>query len=55
MVHTLRLRLPLVPLESRTQARNGAAKLAVAVGLGTLLVKELQKKKYIPEEISKDS
>ena len=34
---------------------NGAAKLAVAVRLGTLLVKELQKKKYIPEEISKDS
>ena len=34
---------------------NGAAKLAVAVGLGTLLVKTLQEKKYIPEEISKDS
>ena len=34
---------------------NGAVKLAVAVGLGTLLVKTLQEKKYIPEEISKDS
>ena len=34
---------------------NGAAKLAVAVGLGTLLVKTLQDKNYIPKEISKDS
>ena len=34
---------------------NGAAKLAVAVGLGTLLVKTLQDKEYIPKEISKDS
>ena len=33
---------------------NGAAKLAVAVGLGTLLVKTLQEKKYLPEEISKE-
>ena len=32
---------------------NGAAKLTVAVGLGTLLVKTLQEKKYLPEEISK--
>ena len=34
---------------------NGAAKLAVAVGLGTLLVKTLQDKEYIPKEISKGS
>ena len=34
---------------------NGAAKLAVAVGLGTLLVKTIQDKNYIPKEISKDS
>ena len=33
---------------------NGAAKLAVAIGLGTLLVKTLQEKKYLPEEISKE-
>ena len=33
---------------------NGAAKLAVAVGLGTLLVKKLQEKKYLPEEICKE-
>ena len=33
---------------------NRAAKLAVAVGLGTLLVKTLQEKKYLPEEISKE-
>ena len=33
---------------------NGALKLAAAVGLGTLLVKTLQEKKYIPEEISKE-
>ena len=33
---------------------NGTAKLAVAVGLGTLLVKKLQEKKYLPEEISKE-
>ena len=32
---------------------NGAAKLAVAVGLGTLLVKAIQDKEYIPKEISK--
>ena len=34
---------------------NGAAKLAVAVGLGTLLVKTLQDKEYIPKEIAKVS
>ena len=34
---------------------NGTAKLAVAVGLGTLLVKTLQDKEYIPKEISKGS
>ena len=33
---------------------NGAAKLAVAVGLGSLLVKTLQGKEYIPKEISKE-
>ena len=33
---------------------NGAAKLAVAVGLGTLLVKAVQDKEYIPKEISKE-
>ena len=33
---------------------TGATKLAVAVGLGTLLVKTLQEKKYLPEEISKE-
>ena len=33
---------------------NGAAKLAVAVGLGSLLVKTLQEKKYLPKEISKE-
>ena len=33
---------------------NGAVKLAVAVGLGTLLVKTLQEKKYLPEEIFKE-
>ena len=34
---------------------NGAAKLAVADGLGTLLVKALQDKEYIPKEIAKGS
>ena len=33
---------------------NGAAKLAAAIGLSTLLVKELQEKKYIPKELSKE-
>ena len=33
---------------------NRAAKLAVAVGLGSLLVKALQSKEYIPKEISKE-
>ena len=33
---------------------NGAAKLAVAVGLGSFLVKTLQSKEYIPKEISKE-
>ena len=33
---------------------NGAPKLAVAVGLGSLLVKTLQGKEYIPKEISKE-
>ena len=33
---------------------NGAAKLAVVVGLGSLLVKKLQGKEYIPKEISKE-
>ena len=37
-----------------TETVNGAAKSAVAVGLGTLLVKTLQEKKYLPEEISKE-
>ena len=33
---------------------NGTAKLAVAVGLGSLLVKTLQGKEYIPKEVSKE-
>lgn len=33
---------------------NGAAKLAVAIGIIAVLVKTLQNKNYLPEEIAKE-
>ena len=33
---------------------NGAGRLAVAIELSTLLIKELQEKKYISEKLTKE-